>query len=181
MRKSLTQRVFLADELSGFVTTHTAFTPTPQSSLNSPTTAESEFSSLCRFSASLTRPTWEVKFPLVLSSPQLRGNGKKSLHFLEERRSDRVGSRPRTHPKPRVHNAPPVTLQSALVMEHLTSQCQAFLTATRRNIQKSKKELKDMKSGLKTTAKHVRLIALSNKKAAYYVLRHKFHRVKLEN
>ena len=179
MKKSKSQRVSFADEHSGSITARTAISQEHLSQSDSSATLENYFSSLCRFTATLPRPAWEVKFPLVLPSPKPRFSGSKSLRSIREQRAAYEASRPSTETKFR-----PITqslkLQSSLALQYIDSQCEAFLSGAKRKLRKSKKELKDLKSGLKTTAKHIRLIAVSNNRAPYYVLRHKFQRLKID-
>jgi hypothetical protein len=177
MKKSKTAKVSFADEISGSLTSRTCLS----SDLLSPSSRSandiSDFSALCRFSTQLHRPRWEVKFPLVLPSPKPRASAK-SLRPITEQRSTLEGSRPATEAKSRP-NTTSLKLKSDLALQYIDSQCEAILSGAKRKLRHSTRELKYLRAGLKTTAKHIRLIVVSNNRAPYYVLRHKFQRLEL--
>lgn len=174
MKKSQTARVSFAEEVSGSLTTRTCLSNDPFSPFSSQL---SDFSALCRFSTRLHRPSWEVKFPLVLPSPKPRSSAK-SLRPIAEQRSTLEASRPATEAKCRRDTAS-LKHKSDLALQYIDSQCEAFLFGAKRKLRRSTKELKSLRAGLKTTAKHIRLIAVSNNRAPYYVLRHKFQQLEL--
>lgn len=174
MKKSQTAKVTFAEDVSGSLTTRTCLSSDPLSPFPSQI---SDFSSLCRFSTQLHRPSWEVKFPLVLPSPKLRSS-LKSLRPITEQRSALEGSRPATEAKCRP-NTTSLKRKSDLALQFIDSQCEVFLSGAKRKLRRSTRELKSLRAGLKTTAKHIRLIAVSNNRAPYYVLRHKFQQLEL--
>ena len=154
-----------------------------------PEVRPSQFASLCSFSKTVKKPSWCVKFPLVLEQTASTARGVKktksqvaTLRSIREARvMDEGGSRPLSTQRFLSGINPPTPLgktflrkKSSELIARLESDCEQLRTRETHSIRLQTCAMKRLRKKLVACEKHTRLISYSNQCAPYYVLLHKF-------